>query len=93
MEEKQVNIEINVPVIALTACIWAPDSITMGELAEALAGNLRLDQSYRVLEVEMGGARTILNGDESLKDLLARAKAPKFFLQPETRRGQEREEG
>ncbi len=93
MEENQVNIEISVPAIALTACIWAPDSITMRELAEALAGNFRLDKSYRVLEVEAGGARTILNGNESLKDLLARAKEPKFFLRSETPRGPEREEG
>ncbi len=93
MEEKQVNIEINVPAIALTACIWAPASITMRELAEALQSQLRLDQSYRVLEIEADGTRTVLSGAEVLKDLPSRGKDLKFYLQPETQRGPEEEGG
>ncbi len=84
MDEKRINIEINVPAIALTACIWAPGSITMQELRAALVSQLRLDPSYRVLEVESDGARSVLNGAEVLKDVIARSKEFKFYLKPET---------
>ncbi len=83
MDDKRINIEINVPAISLTACIWAPESITMQELRQALVSQLRLDNSYRVLEVESDGVRSVLNGAETLQDLLAKSKDAKFYLYPE----------
>ncbi len=81
MSEKQVNIEINIPAIEMTTCIWAPGEITMQELRDALVSQLRLDPSYRTLWLEANGTRSELSGQEVLSDLLAGTNDAKFYLE------------
>ncbi len=83
MLDSRVNIEINIPNISMTTCIWAPASITMQELRDALVSQLRLDPSYRNLSIEANGARSTLNGQEVLSDLLASSKDARFYLEPD----------
>ncbi len=81
--DQRVNIEIHIPDISMTTCIWAPASITMQELRDALVNQLHLDPSYRALSIESNGARSTLSGQEVLSDLLAASKDAHFYLEPE----------
>ncbi len=81
MSSSRLNIEINIPAIEMTTCIWAPAEITTQELRDALVSQLRLDPSYRALWLEANGTRSELSGQEVLSDLLAGANDAKFYLE------------
>ncbi len=67
---KRLNVEINIPGIQMSTCIWAPAGITMRELREALVSQLRLDPSYRQLVLERDGEQQRVSDDQLLEQVL-----------------------